>query len=103
MTGRKKMLLVVVKESDTWHGSPLYTALIQRLHAAKVAGATAHAGIMGFGAHHRIHHKGLFGIADDRPVTIFAVDEEDALRKVLDASGEMLRGALSLLVDVEMV
>jgi PII-like signaling protein len=92
-----------VKESDTWHGSPLYTAFVQRLHAAKVAGATAYTGIMGFGAHHRIHHKGLFGIADDRPVTIFAVDEEDTLRTVLETAGEMLKGSLSLLVDVEMV
>ena len=42
--------------------------------------ATATAGIMGFGHHHRIHHKGLFGIADDRPVTVIALDEETTLR-----------------------
>jgi len=103
MSGRKKILMVVVKESQTWHGSPLYAAFVQRLRAANIAGATAHTGVMGFGAHHRIHHKGLFGIADDRPVTVWAVDEEEKLRQVAHDSAEMLQGALAMLVDAEVL
>ena len=101
MTGPKKLLLVVVKESDTWHGTPLYQAFVQRLRASTVAGATVHAGIMGFGRHHRMHHKGLFGIADDWPVTIFAVDEEAKLRTAVEDAREMLEGSLVLLLDAE--
>jgi len=103
MSQAKKVLLVVMKESQTWHGSPLYAAFVQRLRAANVAGATAHTGIMGFGAHHRIHHKGLFGIADDRPVTIFAVDDGDRLRQVAEESTDMLQGTLAMLLDVEVL
>lgn len=101
MMERKKLLLVVVKESDTWHGTPWYASFVQRLRAAGVAGATAHAGMMGFGRHHRLHHKGLFGIADDRPVTIFAVDDEAKLRAAVEEAREMLVGALVVLLDAE--
>ena len=101
MKGPKKMLTVVVKESDMWHGSPLYVAFVHRLRTAGVAGVTAYAGIMGFGQHHHIHLKGLFGIADDRPVTVFAVDEEHTLRTAVAEAGDMLGGALVFLVDAE--
>ncbi len=103
MSERKKILMAVMKESQTWHGAPLYAAVVQRLRAANVAGATAHTGIMGFGAHHRIHHKGLFGIADDRPVTIFAVDDEEKLRAVVGDIAEMLEGTLAILIDAEVL
>jgi PII-like signaling protein len=68
-----------------------------------VAGATAAAGIMGFGHHHRVHHKGLFGISDDRPVTITVLDEERKLRAVLPELRPMLREGLMVLLDAELV
>jgi uncharacterized protein len=103
MTTATKLLIVIVKETDTWHGSPLYAAIVQRLRQAGVAGATVHAGIMGFGRHDRVHHKGLFGIADDRPVTILVVDREDRLRKGLDQARELLQGALVVLLNAEVL
>jgi PII-like signaling protein len=103
MSSAKKLLLIIVKESDTWQGAPLYSAIVQRLRHLDVAGATVHAGMMGFGRHHRIHHKGLFGIADDRPVTIVSVDDEPTLRRALAEMTEMMAGALVLLMDAELI
>ena len=101
MNSPTKMLVVIVKESDVWHGVPLYTAVVHRLRQAGVAGATVHAGIMGFGKHHRIHHKGLFGIADDRPITVIAVDRDEVLRAAFADATEMLHGALAVLLPAE--
>jgi PII-like signaling protein len=98
-----KLLLVFVNESDTWHDAPLYQALIQRLKQRDLAGATAHVGMLGFGHHSRMHHKGLFGIADDRPVTITAVDHAEKIRSVLPDVREMVREGLVLLMDAELV
>ena len=98
-----KMLVVIVKEGDLWHGRPLYPAVVQRLRQAGVAGTTVHTGIMGFGRHHRIHHRGLFGIADDRPITIFAVDDEARLRSAVKDTGDMLHGSMTLLLDAEIL
>src|SRR5712691_12506534 len=96
-----KLLLLFVKETDTWGDAPLYKAVVQRLRQLEVAGASAHAGIIGFGRHHRVHHKGLFGISDDRPITIVAVDNEAKLRAVLPELRGMVRERLVLLLDAE--
>jgi uncharacterized protein len=68
-----------------------------------VAGATATAGLMGFGHHHRLHHKGLFGIPDDRSITIAAVDEEAKLRAIVPELEAIVREGLMRLVDAELV
>ena len=103
MSGSVKILLIVVKETDIWNDEPLYAAIVQRLRQLEAAGATVHAGIMGFGRHHRVHHKGLFGIADDRAITVIAVDTEAKLRAILPELRTMTRDALMLLIDAEAI
>jgi hypothetical protein len=103
VTPRVKMLLVFVNEADNWHNRPLYQAVVERLHQLGIAGATAQAGLMGFGHHMRMHHKGLFGIADDRPITIVSVDEESRLRSVLPDLRVMVHEGLIVMLDAEVV
>jgi PII-like signaling protein len=103
MTEPVKLLLMFVNESDRWHNAPLYHAIVDRLRQLHLAGATAQAGILGFGHHTRVHHKGLFGIADDRPVTISVVDEESKIRAVLPELRTMIQEGLILLLDAELV
>jgi uncharacterized protein len=103
MTAPTKLLLLFLNESDTWHNRPLYQAVMERLHQLELAGATAHAGLMGFGHRMRMHHKGLFGIADDRPITIVVVDSEIKLRAVLPELRQMVREGVVLLLDAERV
>lgn len=103
MTDPVKLLLVFVNESDTWHNAPLYLALVHRLKHLNLAGATAHVGVLGFGHHSRLHHKGLFGIPDDRPVTITAVDDATKIRSVLPELRTMVQEGLILLVDAELI
>jgi PII-like signaling protein len=98
-----KLLLLFVNETDMWHGRPLYQAVIERLNQLEIAGATATPGLMGFGHHHRMHHKGLFGVSDDRPITIMVADEEAKLRAVVPEVHHMLREGLMLLIDAELV
>jgi PII-like signaling protein len=98
-----KLLLIFVNEVDVWNDTSLYMALVQRLHQLDVAGATAQPGMVGFGHHHRVHHKGLFGISDDRPVTITVVDTESKIRAVLPEIRSMVREGLILLLDAELV
>ncbi len=103
MTEPVKLLLMFVNESDTWNNTPLYQALVDRLRQRHLAGATAQSGLLGFGHHSRVHHKGLFGIADDRPITIMAVDEESKIRAVVPELRGMIREGLILLLDAELV
>jgi PII-like signaling protein len=103
MNAPVKVLLLFVNETDMWHTRPLYEAIVERLKQLELAGATATPGLMGFGHHHRMHHKGLFGVSDDRPITIVVADEEAKLRAVVPEIREMLREGLMLLVDAELL
>ena len=103
MHGPVKLLLIFVNEADRWHEAPLYHGIVQRLRQLGIAGATANAGIVGFGRHNRLHHKGLLGISDDRPVTIMAVDEEQKIRAALPELKEMVKEGLVILLEAELI
>ncbi len=103
MNAPVKAMLLFVNEADMWHNRPLYQVIVERLHERGIAGATAQTGLMGFGHHMRMHHKGLFGIADDRPVTVVVIDEEVKLRAVIPELRELVREGLMVLLDAEVV
>ncbi len=100
-----KMLLIFIDETDTWGKSrvPLYEAIVEKLYESGIDGATVHSGIMGFGANRRMHRKRLFGVTDDRPITITVVDTEAKIRAVLPQLSEMVVEGLLFLVDGEVV
>ena len=98
-----KMLLIFIDETDTWEELTLYEAIVRRLAQAGIAGATVQAGIMGFGSHHHVHRKRLFGVSDDRPITIAVVESEEAIRRVLPEIRSLVREGLMVIVDVERV
>ena len=100
-----KLLLIFIDETDTWGESraPLYEAIVEKLHESGIDGATVHSGIMGFGANRRMHRKRLFGVTDDRPITITVIDTEAKLRAVLPKLSEMVVEGLLFLVDGEVV
>jgi PII-like signaling protein len=103
MTQPLKMLMVFLNEVDRIGDEPLFEAVMRRLQHRDVAGATAHHGVMGFGPHHRMHHKGLFGIPDDRPITITVIDTEPRVRALIPDVRAMVPHGLMLLVDAELI
>jgi uncharacterized protein len=98
-----KMLLVFFDETDQWNQIPLYEAVVRRMRQLGLAGATVNAGIMGFGSHQEVHRKRLFGISDDRPVTVMAIDTEEKLRAAIPEIRQLVREGLMILVDVEAI
>jgi uncharacterized protein len=103
MNTPSKLLLIFLDENDVWGQTPLYEAIVRRLRRLDVAGATVQVGIMGFGQHSRLHRPGLFGIPDDRPVTISVVESEEKLRQVLPEIRGMVEEGLFILVDAEVI
>jgi PII-like signaling protein len=97
----RKCLQIFVEDNDTWEGDPLYEAIVRLLHKRGVAGATVWSGVMGYGAHGRIHRKGLFGVADQKPILITVIDTEDSIRSVLPDLLPMVKEGILLLQDAE--
>jgi len=103
MTPPVKMLVIYVDETDLWGAGPLYEALVRRIRQMGLAGATAQAGMMGFGSHGKVHHRRLFGVSDDKPVVITVVDSEPKIRAALPELRGMVREGLVVLLDAEVV
>ena len=103
MEGEGKLVRVFVGESDTWHGKPLYQAIVERVRAEGLAGATAIRGIEGFGADSRLHTSRILRLSQDLPVVIEIVDTEERIERVLPILDEMVSEGMVTLERVQIV
>jgi uncharacterized protein len=101
--GEGKLLRIFVGESDTWHGRPLYQAIVARVREEGLAGATVLRGIEGFGAHSRVHTTRILRLSEDLPVVIEIVDSADKIDALLPALDEMVTEGLVTLERVEVI
>jgi uncharacterized protein len=90
MEGEGKLVRVFISESDTWHGRPLYQAIVERVREEGLAGPTVVRGIEGFGADSRLHTSRILRLSEDLPVVIEIVDTEEQIARVLPIFDEMV-------------
>jgi uncharacterized protein len=92
--GEGRRLRVYVGESDTWHGKPLYEAIVLRAREAGLAGATVVRGLEGYGASTHLHTTRLLELSSDLPVVIELVDRVDRIDGFLPMLDEMVAEGL---------
>jgi PII-like signaling protein len=78
-----QLLRVFIGESDSWHGEPLYRAIVLKARELGLAGATVLRGPMGFGANSRVHTTKLVELSTDLPIVIEIVDTAEKLQTLL--------------------
>jgi PII-like signaling protein len=103
MQGEGKLLRIFIGESDTWHGRPLYEAIVARVREEGLAGATVLRGIEGFGAHARIHSSRILRLSEDLPVVVEIVDTAENVDRVLPLLDEMVSEGMVTLERVEVI
>jgi len=103
LKGEAKLLRIFVGESDRYRGRPLYEAIVQKAREAGLAGASVFRGIMGYGAHSRIHSARLLRLSEDLPVMIEIVDEAEKIEAFLPVLDGMIAEGLVTLERVEVV
>jgi len=101
--GQALLARVYVGEGDTWHGRPLYEAIVHLLRDRGLAGATVLRGIEGFGAKHHLHTTRILSLSTDLPILVEVVDEEERLRAVLPEIDAMVADGLITLERVEVL
>lgn len=101
--GTGLLVRIYLGESDTWHGRPLYQAIVERMRDAGLAGATVLRGIEGFGAKQHLHTTRILRLSEDLPILVEAVDSEEKIRGILPALDEMLGDGLITLERVEII
>ena len=104
LIGKAKALQIHIGEDDTWEGAPLHEAIVMRARQLDIAGATVYRGILGYGAHKRIHKHKTLALSHDDPIMISVVDEEEKINKLLASLETMIRGGCMIAVsDVTVV
>jgi hypothetical protein len=78
-----QLLRAFIGESDTWHGEPLYRAIVMKARELGLAGATVLHGTMGFGAHSRVHTSKLLDLSTDLPIVVEIVDSAEKIAAIL--------------------
>jgi PII-like signaling protein len=101
--GSGLLVRIYIGESDSWHGRPLYQAIVERLRERGMAGATVLRGIEGFGAKAHLHTTRILRLSEDLPILIEVVDQEDRLRAVLPELDAMVGDGLITLERVEVL
>ena len=104
LIGKAKMLRVHIGENDKWEGEPLYEAIVKRAAQLDIAGATVYRGILGYGAHKRIHRHKTMTFSSDDPIMISMVDEEEKINQMIAALDSMVTGGCLIAIsDVTVV
>jgi hypothetical protein len=97
------LVRIFVGESDTWHGKPLYEAIVLRVREEGIAGATVLRGIEGFGASSRLHTSRILRLSADLPIVVEIVDTAERIEAVLPLLDEMIQEGLITLEKVRVI
>jgi PII-like signaling protein len=104
LIGPAKMLQVHFGQDDTWEGEPLYETIVKRARELDIAGATVYRGILGYGAHKRLHKHRTLALSNDDPILVTVVDEKEKVDRLVAAlDGIVSGGCLIVLSDVTVV
>lgn len=89
-----ELLRIYLSENDRAGGRPLHVAIVEEARRKGLAGATVLRGVLGFGAHHRMHAAHILELSEDLPLVIEVVDAVPAIGAFLPALEALAPGAL---------
>jgi uncharacterized protein len=95
------LLRVFVGEDDKHEGKPLYEWLVLKARQQGLAGATVLRGLMGFGAHSRLHTFKIERLSLDLPIVIEIVDTRPKLEAFLADIDPVIHEGLATLEEAE--
>ena len=94
------LLRIFVGESDRHSGKPLYEWVVLKAREQGLAGATVLRGLMGYGAHSRIHTFKIERLSLDLPVVVEIVDSREKLEAFLDLIDDDITEGLATIEKV---
>lgn len=103
LEGPQRRLTIFIGEGDHHGRTPLATEIVQRAHAAGLAGATVLRGIEGFGASNHVHTTRILSLSDDLPIVIAIIDTAERIDAFVPELEELITEGLVIIDDVHVV
>ena len=95
------LLRIFIGESDRHDGKLLYEWIVLKAREAGLAGATVMRGMMGFGAHSRLHTFKIERLSQDLPVIIEIVDTREKLQNFLAVIDKEIEEGMATLEEIK--
>jgi PII-like signaling protein len=95
------LLRIFIGESDRHDGKLLHEWIVTKAREEGLAGATVMRGMMGFGAHSRLHTFKIERLSQDLPVIIEIVDTREKLEKFLALIDNEIEEGMATLEEVQ--
>ncbi len=94
------LLRIFIGESDKRNGIPLYEWIVKKAREQGLAGATVTRGILGFGAHSRIHTTKILRLSEDMPMIIEIVDTLEKIDNFLPLIDHTIKEGLAIIEEI---
>jgi PII-like signaling protein len=95
------LLRIFIGESDRHEGKLLYEWIVLKAREAGLAGATVMRGMMGFGAHSRLHTFKIERLSQDLPIIVEIVDTREKLESFLTMIDEKIEEGMATLEEIQ--
>jgi PII-like signaling protein len=101
--GKAQIMRIFVSEEDRWKDKPLYNALVEAMRANDIAGVTVYRGILGYGAHRRLHKDKPLVSSHHGSIMLSVIDSAEKLRAFLPIVEQMVEEGLVVFSDVDII
>ncbi len=98
---RGNILRIFIGESDRHEGKLLYEWIVLKAREQGLAGATVLRGLMGYGAHSRLHTFKIERLSEDLPIVIEIIDVREELERFLTFLDDVVDEGLATIEEVE--
>ena len=103
LEGEGQLLRIFIGEADRWHGKPAHEAIVLKAKEAGLAGATVLRGVIGFGAHSRLHTYKILRLSEDLPIVIEIVDAQEKIDAFLAQIDEIVQEGMITMESVRVI
>jgi PII-like signaling protein len=90
-------------EGESYHGAPVYAAILDFLFYRGISDATVTRGIAGFGADHKLHTSRLVDLADRMPIKVEFIESAEKVDEVLPKLADMVGSGFFEIHDTSIV
>jgi len=90
-------------EGESYHGAPVYSAILEFLFYRGISDATVTRGIAGFGADHKLYTSRLVDLADKMPIKIEFIESPEKVEEVLPKLAGMVGTGFFEIHDTQIV
>jgi len=101
--GKAQMMRIFLSEEDRWKNKALHEALVEAMRGNDIAGVTVYRGILGYGAHRRMHKDKSLLASHHGSVMLSAIDTAEKLLGILPLVEQMVEEGLVVFSDVDII